>query len=253
MASLSDFQVHPTQLIFPPPLTDPIECPLTLTSTADQPLIYKLRTGCPERYGVRPSVGCIAPRAAQRVRVNYRPRGKGSSGWQPEDPATIDDSFHVEIRHLEGAAERDAYAALRASPPDYAAARSALGMPDEEHDSEISIVRHMWNRQEKPPKVKVNVACIYGPRPEGYLADGPQQQQQRQQQRQSGQRAPSPAQSATPSDPLSSAAALAQAQTEALRVATRRRDALQAEADQLRAEISGRRFSVRGLLVFVVL
>eukprot|EP01062_Namystynia_karyoxenos_P038065 TRINITY_DN27670_c0_g1_i1.p1 TRINITY_DN27670_c0_g1~~TRINITY_DN27670_c0_g1_i1.p1 ORF type:complete len:288 (+),score=98.21 TRINITY_DN27670_c0_g1_i1:83-865(+) len=212
------FSLSPTELYFAPPLVHGAEIAVSITNRTQSAIVFKFRTTTPERYSVKPRMGIIGPQETRSASVAYSVRDSHKVGWKPEDPAAINDRFQVVVRRLSGPAEEAAWRAWAASPPDVAAARTALGLASPAQSGEGDIAAALWQRA--GPQCQRELRCVFARRG-SEAAAAP------------AAAAPDPASWRTPQKAASPGAGAAGGDLAAL---TSERDTLQRRLEHLRAE-----------------
>lgn len=114
MSAGQSVSLDQTTLFFPPPLERSIENILTVTSTASQPITFKMKTSAPNYYAVKKRTGFIAPGGSEKISITFRCPQPGQPGYTAVERSK--DKFQLEVRYLaEDGSEQAAYRAIGTS------------------------------------------------------------------------------------------------------------------------------------------
>eukprot|EP01062_Namystynia_karyoxenos_P057128 TRINITY_DN4806_c0_g1_i1.p1 TRINITY_DN4806_c0_g1~~TRINITY_DN4806_c0_g1_i1.p1 ORF type:complete len:333 (+),score=85.73 TRINITY_DN4806_c0_g1_i1:117-1001(+) len=97
-------QLDQKTLHFPPPLDRMIENVITVTSTANRPVTYKMKTSAPAFYQVKKRSGFVGPCGTERISITFR----GAQSDQHTPAARQKDKFQFEVRYLASDGSEDA-------------------------------------------------------------------------------------------------------------------------------------------------
>lgn len=97
--------IEPNYLVFPPPHHGRcIQNVLCISNTSSLPCVYKVRSGNPERYMVKPRLALISPTSATRIRVTLRDLGSAENNA----PADYRERFRITVKFVKPRGKTDA-------------------------------------------------------------------------------------------------------------------------------------------------